>query len=130
MRVQVQEELTHAMKILDFVHDRDAEMVLTAVEAPPAQGWGSPLALFQAALDHERLMTERLNNVMDLAIKERDHATNTLMQWFITEQVEEEASVSDIIQKFKLVGKDGSGLYMIDTELATRLPVVTVNAPV
>ena len=129
LRIQVQEELTHAMKIFDFVHDRGGEMTLTAVEAPPAEGWGSALAIFEEALAHEQKMTERLNYVMDLAIKNRDHATNTLMQWFITEQVEEESSVTDIFQKFKLVGNDGSGMYMIDSELAKRLPIVTLTVP-
>ena len=120
MRMQGAEELMHAMKIYDFIEDRGGRPPLPAIDAPQTE-WDSPLAAFQAALAHEKKVTAAMNRLMDLALSERDHATASLLQWFVDEQVEEEATLRDIIPKLRLVGSDGGGLLMIDGELGKRL---------
>jgi ferritin len=120
MRVQTQEELVHAVKLYDFVNGRGGRVELQAIEAPSAE-WDSPLAAFQAAYQHEQKVTGLINSLVSMALAEQDHATNIFLQWFVTEQVEEEASANDVAQKLKLVGRDGSGLLMIDRELAARV---------
>ena len=122
MRIQAQEEVMHGMKIFDYLSERGGRVKLTAVEAPPPD-WKSPLEAFEAALAHEIHMTERINDLADLPLEERDHATNNVLQWYVTEQVEEESNVDDIVQKLKLLGKDGPGLFMLDRELKTRVYV-------
>jgi len=119
MRLQAQEEVGHAMKLYDFVDNRGASMTLRGLDDPPAR-WQSLLAVFEAALAHERVMTERLNDLIDLAMAERDHASHNLLQWFIDEQVEEEATLDTIVRRLALIGSDGSGLFLIDTELGKR----------
>ncbi|MBI4833177.1 MAG: ferritin [Candidatus Lindowbacteria bacterium] len=127
MRVQAQEELVHAVKFYDFVNGRNGRVVLGEVEGPPCK-WKSPLAAFEHALEHEQKVTGRINSLVNLAIEERDHATNTFLQWFVNEQVEEEASANDVVQKLKLVG-DGGGLFMLDRELALRVFTPPAQAP-
>ena len=119
MRMQAQEEWEHGMKIFDYMIERGARVELAAVAAPPME-WESPTAAFEAALEHERYMTKNINALADLAIDERDHATNNIMQWYVTEQVEEEASVEDILNKLELMGNSGHGLFMMDRELKGR----------
>jgi ferritin len=119
MRLQAEEEILHGMKIFDYMLDQGARVKLAAVAGPDTE-WKSPLACFQAALDHEKKMTALINELANLAIEEKDHATNNLMQWYVSEQVEEEATVDDICAKLKLVGEDGPGLFMIDRELKQR----------
>ncbi|MEW6440689.1 MAG: ferritin [bacterium] len=120
MRVQAQEELVHAIKFYDFVHERNGKVVLQQVEAPPAE-WKSPLAAFEDAFKHEQLVSKRINDLVDMAVKEKDHATNIFLQWFVTEQVEEESSANEVVQNLKLVRADSSGLFMLDRELAQRV---------
>jgi ferritin len=120
MRVQAQEELLHAMKFYDFVNERDGRVTLQPVEGPPSE-WASPLAAFEHVYEHEQKVTGLINDLVDLAIGERDHATNAFLQWFVTEQVEEEASANDVVQRLKLLGGDKSGLFMLDRELAQRV---------
>jgi ferritin len=120
MKVQAQEEVTHAMKFYDFVNERGGRVTFAAIEAPPVE-WDSPLAAFEHAYKHEQGVSERINKLVDLAVAEGDHATNGFLQWFVTEQVEEEASVDEIIQRLKLVGKEGGGLFILDRELAQRV---------
>lgn len=120
MRVQAMEESTHAMKIFDYVNERGGRVVVDAIEKP-ATKWSSPLAAFEAVLKHEQKVTGLINKLADLAVKERDHATQNFLQWFVAEQVEEEASADEIVQKLKLVGKDGGGLFMVDRELGQRI---------
>ena len=120
MKVQAQEELSHAMKFFDYVNGRGGRVTLADVEAPPAD-WDSPLAVFEATHEHEQVVTGRINALVDLAAAESDHATNQMLQWFVTEQVEEEASADEMVQKLKLVGKEGGGLFMLDRELAQRV---------
>lgn len=119
MRMQADEEHLHALKIFDYVLERGGRIELLAVSAPP-QDWDSPLSAFKAALEHEQDMTEKISVLADLAIKERDHATNNLMQWYVSEQVEEEANVDDIVKKLEMVGDDGPGMFMMDRELKSR----------
>lgn len=121
MRAQAQEELMHAMKIYDFINDREGEVVLTTVAAPNQQ-WDDSLAAFEDAYQHEKAVTAQIYDLVDLSVKERDHATNTFLQWFVTEQVEEEATASDIVNKLKLVGNDGNGLFILDRDLGARGP--------
>ena len=120
MRCQTQEEIFHAMKIYDFINERGGRVTLKPIDGPPTQ-WKSPLDVFQETYKHEQLVKSLINKLVDLSIKESDHATNTFLQWFVTEQVEEEAAEDEIVQKLKLIGKDGSGLFMIDQELAQRV---------
>lgn len=119
MRLQAQEEHDHALKIFDYVISRGGRVVLAEVKAPP-KDWPNAQAAFEAALAHEKIMTTNIAKLADLAQSEKDHATNNLMQWYVTEQVEEEANVDDILSKLKMVGGDGAGLFLIDRELKTR----------
>ena len=119
MRMQAQEEHQHAMKIFDYLIDRGGRVLLTEVKAPP-HVWESPLAAFEASLEHEQYMTANINSLADLCIAEKDHATNNLMQWYVSEQVEEEAQVEDIVKKLKMMGADGPGLFLMDRELKAR----------
>jgi len=119
MRTQVQEETAHAMKFYDFVVERGGRVVLKAIEQPP-KDWKSPLAAFEAAYEHEQYITGRINDLVDLAITEKDHATNSFLQWFVDEQVEEETSVDTVVQKFKMAEKAPGAMFMIDRELGQR----------
>lgn len=120
MKAQALEELSHVGKFNDYVVERGGRVVLTAIEAPPAE-WDSPLAVFKESLKHEKKVTGLINGLVDLAIQESDHATNAFLQWFVSEQVEEEATVDGIVQNLKLIGKDGHGLFMIDQQVGQRV---------
>jgi ferritin len=120
MRVQTQEELTHAMRFYDHVIERGGRVKLTSIEAVPTE-WKSPLHAFEDTYAHEQKVTGLINDIMKQAVEEKDYATMNMLQWFIDEQVEEEASADAIVQKLKLVGKEGSGLFMIDQELSQRV---------
>ena len=119
MRVQAREELAHAMKFYDHVIERGGRVTLQPVEAPPLR-WDSPLAVFEESYRHEKEVTALINRLVDEAVQTRDHATNNFLQWFVSEQVEEEASVEAIVQNLKLVGDSVGGQFMIDRELAQR----------
>lgn len=117
--VQYQEEISHAMKLFKYLEDQGAEIVLEDIKAPKIKS-NSIVEIFQQALAHEQKMTGWLNELSDEAMKEKDHATYNLLQWYVTEQVEEEASFGEIIDQMKIVGGDGYGLYAIDKELGAR----------
>jgi ferritin len=119
MHVQAQEELTHALRMYNFVVDRGGRAIMEAIAKPPTE-WNSALEVFEETYKHEQAVTERINKLVDLAIKESDHSTNNMLQWFVAEQVEEEASVDEILQKLKLIGDNGTGVFMIDQELGNR----------
>ena len=121
MRLQYQEELAHADKFFDFINDRDGEVDLKQI-ATPRQKWESPLDVFEDGLKREQEVTKEIYDLVDLSLEIRDHATNTFLQWFVTEQVEEESTASEIIQQLKLVGIDGNGLFLMDRELGQRVP--------
>ena len=118
--VQYQEEKTHAMKIYDYVNDQGRQVKLMTIAQPPTE-FGSPLEMFEKTLEHEKFVTRSINDLVNLAMREKDHATKIFLQWFVTEQIEEEANDNEIISKLKLVGNEGNGLFMIDKELATRV---------
>jgi ferritin len=120
MRVQTQEELAHGMIIYNHVNERGGRVKLAAIEAPPVE-WRSPQHVFEEAYAHEQKVTGRINALVDLAIKESDHATNAFLQWFVTEQVEEELNASTIANQLKIAGNSPNALFMIDRELAARV---------
>ena len=127
MKSQAMEEMVHAMKLYDYVIERGGRMLLGAIEAPPTQ-WDNPVAAFEATLEHERKVTALINNLVEIALDEKDHATNIFLQWFVSEQVEEEASVDSVLQKLKMIGSQGQGLFMMDRELGSRVPPVGLPA--
>lgn len=120
MRCQAQEEVVHAMKFYTFISERGGSVQLKAIDGPPTE-WESPQAVFEAAYAHEVKVTGLINALVDLAIQERDHASNNFLQWFVAEQVEEEASADEVLQKIKLAGDHGGGLFMLDRELGQRV---------
>ncbi len=120
MRVQAQEEMVHAMKIYDHVNERGGRVALKPVDGPPTE-WALPLAAFEDAYKHEQKVTGLINDLVSLASSEGDNAANIFLQWFVTEQVEEEASADEVVQKLKLIGDSGNGLFMLDQELAQRI---------
>jgi len=128
MRIQAQEELMHAMKFYDYINERGGRVTLTPIDGPPTQ-WDSPLAVFEHVYQHEQKVTSLINNLVNIAIAESDHASNNFLQWFVAEQVEEESSADEIVQKLKLVADDRSGLFMLDQELGQRIftPPATTN---
>lgn len=118
--VQYQEEMTHAMKFYDYLNSQGEHAQLAAIAAPPTE-FGTLLSMFEQTLKHEQFITKCINDLMDQAVKEKDHATQIFLQWFITEQIEEEGNDNDIIAKLKLVGESTQGLMMVDRDLATRI---------
>jgi len=120
MRVQALEELTHGMKFFNFINERGGRVALLEAKAPPKE-WESPLVAFEDAYEHECFVSSRINDLVNLALDEKDHASNNFLQWFVSEQVEEEASVDEVAQKLKLIGGDGGGLFMVDQELGQRV---------
>ena len=119
LRLQWQEELGHATKLIDYMAERDGKIVLTTI-AQPAATFASLLQLFETVLDHERSVTASIYRIYDLAVSEKDYAAQALLQWYVEEQVEEENSASEIISMLKLAGDSGSGLLMVDRQLAAR----------
>jgi ferritin len=118
--VQAQEEVIHAQKIYTYVLNQGGRVMLEAIEEPP-QKFSSMKDLFEQTLDHEKKVTAMIHGLVDQAIDERDRATEIMLQWFVTEQVEEEANPTEILQKLALVGNEGNGLFMIDQELSQRV---------
>ncbi len=119
MKKQSEEEWIHAMKIFDFVHERGGKMILTEINAPETE-WKSPLHAFEDALKHEKLVSSQINNIFELSKTEKDFATEVFIQWFVSEQVEEEDTAGKIVEKLKMVENSKNGLLMIDSQLAKR----------
>jgi ferritin len=128
MRAQVVEELIHANKLITYLNERGGEVKLEAI-AKPDGTWKSPLAAFEAALKHECHITSCLNELYNRAVKAGDNAAAIFLTWFINEQVEEESSANDVVQKLKLAQGAAGALFMIDQELGARIPAITVNTP-
>jgi ferritin len=120
MRVQVQEEMFHAMKIFNYIHDRNEEVALEAL-AKPESGWDTSLAVIESALKHEQKVTTMINDLVNCALEVHDHAANQFLQWYVAEQVEEEASFGAVLDRLKLVGSDSAGLFALDLEMAKRV---------
>jgi ferritin len=123
MKVQVSEEVAHAQRFYQYILDVGGRVEFDAVDKPPAD-FDSPQAIFEEALKHERAVTKAIYKLIDLAMSESHHATATFLQWFVTEQVEEEKVAEDILARLKLVASSGEGLFLIDRELAGRKPDV------
>ncbi|MDP4184194.1 MAG: ferritin [Bacteroidota bacterium] len=119
-KIQAQEELTHANKFFDYVNERGGRVTLTAIEAVPTE-FDGVLAVFKQIKQHEELVSELINNLMDVALSVNDHATKSFLQWFIDEQVEEEANVQAILDNLKLINGEGHGMLLLDRELMTRV---------
>jgi ferritin len=119
MRVQSQEEYGHATKLYDFVNSRDGRVTLTEIAAPKVE-WASPLDVFEDAYKHELKISGMINNLMNLAATEKDHAAHDFLEWYAEEQVQEEADAKLIVDQLKLVGGEGLGLFLIDQQLAQR----------
>lgn len=117
--MQSSEERGHAMKMYAYLQEQGASVKLKAIDEPPAK-FGSGQKVFEDVLGHEKFITASICKVMDLAVAEKDYATQGLMQWFINEQVEEESIAADILGKLKMVGGDARGLFMVDRELGAR----------
>jgi len=122
MNVQFQEELAHAMKLFTYLTERGAKVELQAIEAPASE-WPNALAMFETALEHEGKVTVRINHLADLALELKDHASHNMLQWFIAEQVEEEANAEEMIQKLKLTKDAPGGMFQLDNEMAARVYV-------
>ncbi|MEI7811901.1 MAG: ferritin [Ignavibacteria bacterium] len=120
MKLQAQEEMTHAMKIYDYLNQVNAKVVFDKIETPPTE-WVSPLALFEEIYNHELKITDSINKLTDLAIEVRDHATNNFLSWFVNEQVEEVATTELILGKLKFIGDNHSGIFFLDHELGKRV---------
>lgn len=123
MKAQAQEEIAHAMIFYNYVNERGGRVVLGPIEQPPTD-FTSPLDVFEKTLAHEKLVTASINSLMDLAVEEKDYATRNRLEWFIGEQVEEEANPAEIIGKLNLIGGKGGGLFMLDNELGARVFVM------
>jgi ferritin len=119
MQVQAQEEVSHAMKIYGYIHSRGGRVLLSAIDGPQTN-WKSPKSGFQAALNHEKKITKRIDDLVELANGESDHASHQFLMWFVAEQVEEEESVSRVVDRLKMIDDAPGGIFMMDRELARR----------
>jgi ferritin len=118
--IQLQEELSHAKKLYDYLQQQNVRVMLESIESPP-QDFSSITDLFKQTLEHEKKVTAMINDLINMAIDQKDRATEIMLQWFVTEQVEEEANAQEILQKLKVFGEKGDALLMIDRELAGRI---------
>jgi ferritin len=119
MQVQAKEEAGHAMKFFKYITERGGRVTLTSIAAPPTK-WKSPQAVFEEVYKHECHVSSLINKLVELAEAEKDHASAVFLQWFISEQVEEEANASEILHQLKMVGDSKQGLFMLDRHLAQR----------
>ena len=129
MYIQYQEELTHANKLFGYVVERGEKPVLKAIDQMPVE-WDGIIEIYEATLKHEQHVTELINNLVDIAIEVRDHATQSFLQWFVDEQVEEEANVTEILDNLKLINGQGNGIFMLDREMRQRSFVDETQAEV
>jgi len=119
LHAQTMEELFHAFKFYAFINEKRARSLMQPVEGPPNE-WPSPIAAFEDALAHEMKVTASINSIMELAVKEKEHATVNFLQWFISEQVEEEANVDGVLQNLKMAAGAGPAMMMLDREMSVR----------
>ena len=120
MNVQMQEEHAHAMGMFNYIHERGGKVQLQAIEKPETD-WASPVALFEHVLKHEQYVTSLINGLMDVADEVKDRAAVSFLDWYLKEQVEEEANVGKVLKTLKMVCEDKNSLYMFDKELAARV---------
>lgn len=123
MEAQAEEEMGHALRIYDYVFERGGRVTLEAIQKPP-QDFDGPRDAFRAVYEHEKKVTASISDLVNLAMEEKDHATYQFLQWFVKEQVEEEASAKEVLDKIGLVEGSPHGIYLLDRELATRTPAL------
>ena len=119
MRLQSQEEVEHAMKFFEHINDRGGRVSLMAIDTPPVE-FDSPLAAFRMAYEHEQKVTGMIHNIYKLVIAENDYAANSMLQWFVDEQVEEEKSALEVVEHLEMIGDNKMGLFMLDKQLGQR----------
>lgn len=119
MRAQANEEMEHAMKFFDYVNERGGRVILKAIDQPSVEFQGL-LDVFERTLEHEQYVTSLIHNLYTLALEEKDYASQSFLQWFIDEQVEEEASATEIVETLKMIGDKGHALVMLDRQLGSR----------
>jgi ferritin len=119
LRVQAQEETKHAMKLIAFLFDRSGKLELGALSAPPTD-FGTVTQLFGKILDHEKSITATISSLFELSRAEKDYATEITLQWFVTEQVEEEATVGQLFDQLKAIGEQGGGIWYLDSKMGKR----------
>ena len=119
MKVQFEEEQFHALKLYNYIIERGGNVILTAIDTPKNK-WEDIVDVYKDVLAHEEKITSLINNLVDIAMKEKDHATVNMLQWYVAEQVEEEAGVSEILDQLKLIGGKGTGMFMLDREMKQR----------
>lgn len=120
MQLQAAEEWAHGMKFYNFINERGGRVKLDKIDAPTFE-YGSVLEVFKETLEHEQLVTSKINDIFALAVEEKDFATQTFLNWFVAEQVEEEDAVNKIIDKLKLIGSSNAALFMFDKDLGSRV---------
>lgn len=120
MRVQAQEEQFHAMKFFDYLQERGSKVELLAIEKP-ANNWESIQEVFEATLEHEEHITSKINELVTISLEEKDYASQNFLQWYVDEQVEEEATASEILEQIKFLGDNKHGLLMLDREFKARV---------
>jgi ferritin len=128
MRVQAQEEYIHSMKFFDYVIHAGGKVTLKGIKEPKTQ-WKSIVEAFEDTLEHEQHITDLINKLTTLSMKENDHATYSFLKWFVDEQVEEMANATQILHELKLVEKNNAGVLMLDRELKARMPVISIITP-
>ncbi len=121
MKIQADEEHLHAMKFYTYVIQKGGRVILASIETPK-NSWKSPLDAYEDTYVHEQFITASINDLVHLSLEEKDYATHNFLQWFVTEQVEEESNVTKIIDDLKMVGENNYGIFMLDRELGTRQP--------
>ena len=119
MRMQSGEEVEHAMKFFDFINERGGRVELRTIEQPPVE-WDSPLSIFETALGHEQKVTGMINNIYEIAVADKDYASQIMLQWFIEEQVEEEKSAGEIVETLKMFGERDTVVLLLDRQLGER----------
>lgn len=119
LKVQYDEETEHAMKLLNYLGERNAQVSLKTIEAP-AHEFGTPIEIFEVVLKHEQVITASINKLYETALEEKDYAAQIFLQWYINEQVEEEATASAVLERLKVIGDKGSAILYIDKELGKR----------
>lgn len=127
MEIQAREEVIHSHRIYKYIIDKGNRPKMSAIDAP-THDWGSPQEAMENTYSHECQISEQINECVSLALKENDHSTNTMLQWFVNEQVEEEAAADDIVQKLKMISGNSTGLYLLDTELSKRSSISSAGA--
>lgn len=119
MKIQSSEEYGHAMKIFSYIHQRNGKVNLMKIDAPKSE-WKDATEVFSETLKHEQKVTKEIGNLVELTHTEKDYATQAFLQWFVTEQVEEEATAINILDKFNMIGDNRNGLFLLDRELGMR----------